>query len=77
MQTIFEFHEDWSQFFHDCNWRTFDFIKFQVEDDRMFGAVEVSVKLLGVGFRFRLIYMETDEAKRIAAQIVGFDNDIP
>ena len=73
MQVIFEFQEDWSQFSYDCNWRTVDLVKIEVEDDRMFGAWEITVKLMGVGFRFRHIYTETDEAKRIARQVADFD----
>lgn len=52
---------DWSQIRSGYNWRTFRLIMVEVEDDRMFGAVEATVVLLGFGLRVRWTHTLTDK----------------
>lgn len=61
-----EFKNDWTQFRRGFNWRTFRLALFEVEDDRMFGAVEATVILLGLGVRVRWTYTITEVAQRLA-----------
>jgi hypothetical protein len=41
--------EQWSQFFQNCNWYTFDIAHIQAEDDKVFGDFEFRLVILGVG----------------------------
>lgn len=65
--------EEWSQFFGRNNWYTFRPIMFEVEDDRHMGGIEATVIVMGLGFRVRWNYAETDdlhEIKRQAAFVI-------
>jgi hypothetical protein len=62
---IFNWIEEWSQFFHRCNWRTFHFAHFEVEDDRILGAIEATLILLGLGFQVRWNYKTTEFAAHL------------
>lgn len=62
---LFEFIEEWSQFFEPCNWYTFHPFMFEVEDDRHLGGVECTFIILGIGFRARWNHTETDDIKEI------------
>jgi len=55
--------EQWSQFIRHDNWNTFIFIQIEFEDDRMMGGVETTIILLGLGFRLRWNYKETEFSK--------------
>lgn len=68
-----ELREEWSQFFTACNWRTFHPILIEVEDDRILGGVEATIVILGVGFRARWNYAETDEVKNMKAAVDAID----
>ena len=57
--------EQWSQFIRHDNWNTFVFIQIEFEDDRCMGGVETTIILLGLGFRLRWNYKETDRLKEI------------
>jgi hypothetical protein len=52
--------EEWSQFLGGCNWYTFHPIKAEIEDDRIMGGVEVTIIILGVGFRWRWNHTVTE-----------------
>lgn len=62
-----EWHEDWSQLFRRCNWYTFTFFRFEVEDDRIMGGVESTLILLGLGVRVRWNWRETEKTREIDA----------
>lgn len=66
--------EEWSQFLRHDNWFTFRPIMVEVEDDRIMGGVEVTVIILGLGFRMRLNHTETAEVTEIKQQIADIDN---
>lgn len=55
--------EEWSQFFQRCNWYTFHPITIEVEDERNMGGFEITVIVLGLGFRVRWNYEETETVK--------------
>ncbi len=57
--------EQWSQFLGGCNWYTFHPIKIEFEDDRTMGGIEITVVILGLGFRVRWNYTETDQVCEI------------
>lgn len=58
---LFEWIEEWSQFGPDYNWRTFHPFNWEIEDDRMLGAVETTLIILGLGFRLRWTYTVTEK----------------
>lgn len=70
----FDWIEQWAQIFQRCNWYTFDLIKVEFEDDRMMGGVEVSMILLGLGFRLRWNYKETEQFKEVKKMAEGVVN---
>lgn len=57
--------EQWSQFIERCNWYDFNPVGIGGEWDRMLGGVEVTVILLGLGFRLRYNYAETEVLEEI------------
>jgi len=57
--------EEWSQLWTACNWYNITPIRMDFEWDKIFGAVEVSFVLLGVGCRLRWTYAETEEARSL------------
>jgi len=57
--------EHWSQFFSHHNWNTFTFIQIEFEDDRCMGGVETTIIFLGLGFRLRWNYKETELIKEL------------
>lgn len=65
--------EQWSQFFCACNWRTFNPILIEVEDDRIMGGVEATIILLGVGLRVRWNYAETEAVTDMKEQVEKID----
>lgn len=66
---VFDFIQDWSQFFEDCNWYTFRLAWIELEDDRLLGAYEFTFVLLGLGFRVRYNHTETETVKEIKSQV--------
>lgn len=66
-----EWIEEWSQFFQSCNWYTFHPIKIEIEDERNMGGFEMTVIILGLGFRARWNYDETEDVKDILRQVEG------
>jgi hypothetical protein len=66
---FFDWIEEWSQFFQQCNWRTFHFTQFEVEDDRSLGAIEATLILLGLGFRVRWNYKTTVFVAQLQQQV--------
>lgn len=69
--------EEWSQFFERCNWYTFHPIKIEVEDERSMGGFEVTVIVLGLGFRLRWNYAVTEQLEEIREQIRELDLPTP
>lgn len=69
---ILEGWQEWSQLLGGCNWYTFTPVKFEFEWDRMFGALELTVILLGLGARVRWTYAETEKAREIAETIAPY-----
>jgi hypothetical protein len=61
--------EEWSQFFEGCNWYTFHPIKIEIEDDRHLGGVEATFIILGLGFRVRWNYQETEEVQELLRRV--------
>ena len=61
--------EHWSQFIRHDNWNTFNFIQIEFEDDRCMGSVETTIILLGLGFRLRWNYKDTDLSKQLTENI--------
>ena len=64
-----EWIEQWSQIIQGCNWRTFHAINIEFEDDRMMGGVETTWVLLGLGFRVRWNYAETERVRLIKNRV--------
>lgn len=64
-----EWREEWSQFFTPCNWRTFHPAFIEFEDDRMMGAVECTIIILGLGFRLRWNYAITRQVADVQQSI--------
>lgn len=60
---IFEWVEQYSQFFEECNWRTFSLAYVELEDDHIMGGFEITFILLGLGFRFRWNHTETENMR--------------
>lgn len=66
--------EQWSQFLGGCNWYTFNVFQFEIEDDRHMGGVELTLIVLGLGFRARYNYSTTEHVSAIierAEQVVS------
>ncbi|MER9196417.1 hypothetical protein NKI13_24550 [Mesorhizobium australicum] len=61
--------EQWSQFFSACNWYTFNPIMFEIEDEPSMGGLEATFIILGLGFRVRWNYEETEQVKDIVRQV--------
>ncbi len=61
--------EQWSQFIRRDNWNTFNFIQVEFEDDRCMGGVETTIIFLGLGFRLRWNYKDTDLSKQLTENI--------
>jgi len=72
----FDFIEDWSQFFSPRNWYTFRFAFIEVEDDRCMGGLELTFILLGLGFRVRYNYAETEKVQGIQEQLKEISNEL-
>lgn len=52
--------EEWSQFFSICNWYTFHPFMFEIEDERSMGGIELTFIIMGLGFRIRYNYDQTE-----------------
>lgn len=65
----FHWIEQWSQFWDSCNWYTFHPIKLEIEDESHMGGWEVTFVLMGLGFRVRYNYQETEVVKGLKEQI--------
>ena len=66
---LFEWIEDWSQLFQNCNWYTFRFCLIETEWDKMMGAIEGTFIIFGLGFRIRWQYTETEATRAIKEEI--------
>ncbi len=75
-EAFIELIEEWSQFTPGWNWRTFHPIMLEFEDDRMMGAVEGTVIFLGLGFRFRWNYRETEKTRELAAAVKDIEDNL-
>lgn len=66
---FFHWIEEWTQFFEKCNWYTFHPIKIEFENEVNMGGCEMTIIILGFGFRARWNYAETEVVKLIKEQI--------
>ena len=71
--------EEWSQLWTDNNWDTYTPIKIEFRDDRIMGGIDFEVVFLGLGFRVRWNYMDTELSEDIRKQVSeltgGLDDD--
>lgn len=70
---FFDFIEEYSQFWQACNWYTYRVAMFEFEDDRIMGGVEMTLIVLGLGFRVRWNYHVTEEVAKIKRQAAELD----
>jgi hypothetical protein len=61
--------EQYSQFFRQDNWYTYNPVVIEFEDDRCMGGAEITLIVLGLGFRLRWNYEETEQVKEIIKQM--------
>lgn len=61
--------EEWSQFFSRCNWYTFHPFMFEIEDERSMGGLEVTIIIMGLGFRVRWNYSQTEMVDDIIQKV--------
>lgn len=61
--------QEWSQILEDCNWYTFTFCRIEFENDKIMGAYEVMVIILGLGFRWRWNHTRTKEMQGLVDQV--------
>jgi hypothetical protein len=66
---------DWADMVPGMNWRNFRFIELSVEDDRIMGAVEGVIALLGIGLRLRWTYTVTETAQYIVDSVKEIENE--
>lgn len=64
-----EVWEEWSQFFERCNWRTFRLVLVDIEDDKLFGAFETTITLVGIGLRLRWTHTRTKVADDLGRRL--------
>lgn len=72
---IFYTHEQYSQFFKNCAWFTFDVANIQFEDDVVLGGIEFTFIILGLGFSIRYNHTETKASKYAADFIKNVRED--
>jgi hypothetical protein len=61
---LIEFREDYSQFFQPCNWYTFRFVQFEIENDAAMGGLEATAAILGLSVRVSYTYDRDTEMRR-------------
>lgn len=59
----------------DMNWRNFRFIELSVEDDRIMGAVEGVIALLGIGLRLRWTYTVTETVQYVIDSVKEIEKE--
>lgn len=66
-----QFKEDYSNVFSPSffNWVEFTFVKFYVENNRLFGIFEVEACLLGLGFNIQFVHNK----KRLYGKMEEYD----
>jgi len=62
---LIEFINQWPEFGPGYNWRTFNPILIEIEDDRMMGAIEFRCVILMLGIRVRYTYTITEKMQRL------------
>lgn len=67
--------EEWSQLVQRCNWYTFHPLMIELEDERSMGGLELTVIILGLGFRLRWNYAVTEQVESIRQQIQELQED--
>lgn len=67
--------EEWSQFFSKCNWYTFHPFMFEIEDERSMGGIEATVIIMGLGFRVRWNYAQTEMVDDIIQKVSEIRNN--
>jgi hypothetical protein len=66
---FFDWIEDYSQLFGNNNWYNFRIMHIEPEWDRIFGGVELTFIVLGLGFRARWNYKETEDIKILKRRV--------
>lgn len=70
---ILQAWEEYSQFFTPCNWRTFRLALFELEDDAAMGIAELTVVVLGLGFRVAWVYdWHTPMREELNSMVEGY-----
>lgn len=68
-----EWIEEWSQFFEACNWYTFRPFMLEFEHEVNMGGVEMTLVIMGLGFRARWNYRETETVKKIKRDVEAIE----
>lgn len=55
--------------FGGCNWYDFTWINLETEWDKLLGGVELSIGLLGLHFRVRYNYTETETMAELKSMV--------
>jgi len=73
---LIDINEQYSQFFKECSWYTYNPILVEFESDVSLGACEITVVIMGLYFRVRWNHTETDEWKDIRRMIDEIEGEI-
>ena len=66
---VIELREEWSQLWTKCNWYTITPVSVELEDDRLLGAAEASLALLGFSVRVRWNHTATQYMAELERRI--------
>lgn len=61
--------DEWSQIVRRDNWHTFHPISVELEGDWILGGVEMTIIVLGLGFRVRWNYERTEQVAEIDRRV--------
>lgn len=64
-----ELIQEWTDLWPPYNWATFHPVMIEFEDDAALGGFEVTIILMGLGFRIRWNHTRTEMVERIERQI--------
>lgn len=66
---VIEVREEWSQLWTKCSWYTITPVSVEFEDDRLLGAVEASLTLVGFSVRVRWTHTITAYMSELARRV--------